>query len=122
MNDMPVLFAPDQAAQRLGNDQELLKHLVQIFLEESPNYEGALTEAINHQDNEQLKQAAHKIKGASSTIGATGLSEAAKDLETLCKQHGQDLPLIAMVHVDAVSRLFQQTIDALTLWLNQFRA
>ena len=61
--------------------------LVDLYLQELPNYLGALQQAVASQDGQALYLAAHKFKGASATFGAKRVVALCKLLENLGKEN-----------------------------------
>jgi signal transduction histidine kinase/DNA-binding response OmpR family regulator/HPt (histidine-containing phosphotransfer) domain-containing protein len=76
-------WSRNEALERIGGDQQLLRDLCQIFLEESPKLMAKLREAIACGDCDGLMRAAHNLKGESSYLGAVGTSQAARQLEDM---------------------------------------
>ncbi len=78
-----------EALDRIGGDEELLRDLCQIFLEESPKLLEKLQKAVAAGDSDGVMRAAHSLKGESSYLGAGGTSQAARQLEEMGRN--QDL-------------------------------
>lgn len=76
----PVL---DEVAtlKRLRWDTDFLSSLYQIFLEDMPPKLKTLEKALEQNAPDNIQRAAHAIKGAAATIGATALIHDAKHLE-----------------------------------------
>ena len=68
---------------RIGGDQELLRDLCHIFLEESPKLLQALRQAVASGDADGVMRAAHSLKGEAGYLGAVGTSQAAQQLEEM---------------------------------------
>jgi HPt (histidine-containing phosphotransfer) domain-containing protein len=68
---------------RVGNDRELLKELVDLFLEECPGLVDRIRAGIVQQDASKLKSAAHTLKGAVSNFSTWPAFELALRLETM---------------------------------------
>jgi two-component system sensor histidine kinase/response regulator len=79
----------NDALDRIGGDQQLLRDLCQIFLDESPKLMVKLRQAIASGDCDGLMRAAHSLKGESSYLGAGKTSQAARQLEDMGRN--QDL-------------------------------
>jgi CheY-like chemotaxis protein len=81
----------DKAAllARVGNDRQLLKELVALFLEECPKLVSDVRDAVAAKDGRRLKVAAHTLKGAVSNFSTWPSFEAALRLETM--GHKNDL-------------------------------
>jgi len=78
-----------EALARIGGDEELLRDLCQIFLEESPKLLQKLQQAVAAGDTDGVMRAAHSLKGEASYLGADGTSQAARQLEDM--GHHKDL-------------------------------
>ena len=72
-----------EALDRIGGDEELLRDLCHIFLEESPKLLQKLQVALAAGDSDGVMRAAHSIKGESSYLGAGETSQAARQLEEM---------------------------------------
>jgi CheY-like chemotaxis protein len=71
------------ALDRIAGDEELLRDLCHIFLEESPKLLHTLQQAVAAGDAEGVMRAAHSLKGEASYLGADGTSHAARQLEEM---------------------------------------
>ncbi len=69
------------------HDNETIKSVLQIFLEETPNDYKALTEVIKNKDSSKAKEIAHKLKSSFKTIG---LEKEATILEKIEKLSAND--------------------------------
>ena len=76
-----------EALDRIGGDEELLRDLCHIFLEESPKLLQKLQQAVAEGDSDGVMRAAHSLKGESSYLGAGGTSQAARQLEEMGRNH-----------------------------------
>jgi two-component system, sensor histidine kinase and response regulator len=81
-----AIWEKAEALQRLGGDEDLLRELCQIFLEESPKHLQKLREAIADADAEATMRAAHNLKGELGYLGAAGAMQAAQELEDMGHQ------------------------------------
>ena len=68
---------------RVGGDQDLMRDVVRLFLEDYPVRLAAIRAAITAGDMEALRTAAHALRGAAGTLSASGLVEAASVLERI---------------------------------------
>jgi HPt (histidine-containing phosphotransfer) domain-containing protein len=75
------------ALDRVEGDEELLQDICRIFLEESPKLMKRLQQAVAEENGEGVSQAAHSLKGESGYLGATSISQMAKQLETMGRDH-----------------------------------
>ena len=77
----------EQVAAEFGeNGQEILKELIGIFLEEAPQDMQKLRQAMTDNDPEQLRMAAHSLKGSSIHLGAAAFSQTCKEIEMAARQ------------------------------------
>jgi len=65
-----------------GQDQELLREVVAVFLDEYPELWARLEEAVANRDRQALRQAAHKLKGAVGPFSRKGAYQIGYQLET----------------------------------------
>ena len=72
-----------EALDRIGGDEDLLRDLCHIFLEESPKLLQKLQQAIAAGDTDGVMRAAHSLKGEAGYLGADGTSHAARQLEEM---------------------------------------
>jgi len=84
---IPQVTAPpfDEALalQSVGGDRELLGEIIDAFLDECPRLTAELAAAIKSGDAVVARRAAHTLKGALSTLGASEAGSAAQHIETL---------------------------------------
>ncbi len=78
-----MVWARAEALNRLGGDEELLRELCQIFLEESPKLLQKLRQGIGDTDPDAVMRAAHSLKGELGYLSAAGASQAARELEDM---------------------------------------
>jgi PAS domain S-box-containing protein len=73
----------DAAVLRLNGDEELLRDLAEVFLEEYPKCLVAIHEGLETQEMAQVRRAAHTLKGSLGHFMAKGPAAAALQVETL---------------------------------------
>lgn len=71
----------EDALQRLGNDQELLRDIMQIYLEDSPAMVEKIHAAVSGCDANGLQRAAHSLKGLAANLSAAEVVGVAAQLE-----------------------------------------
>ena len=86
-------LAPAQGAQldreliaELGDDPELLGELVDMWVVEARECRGHLAEALEAGDLDGVERMAHKLKGASMTVGASGVGTLCAGLESVAAE------------------------------------
>lgn len=88
----PLIIDP-QAIENLraltpGDNDEFLREIVGIFLEDTPQRIAELDQSLTGNDPSRFTRAAHSIKGSSSNLGAMALRAVAERLEHQSKQNG----------------------------------
>lgn len=87
---LPIFDRAD-ALDRIGDDEELLQSLLDIFLAEYDNYVGNLDRSFAEQNSQDFIRAAHTLKGALGTIAASRAQKKAEALERAAKANDQTL-------------------------------
>ena len=113
MSDLPVL--DPQSIENLralnpGDNDEFLREIAGIFLEDTPQRIAELDQSALVADIPKFTRAAHSIKGSSANIGATYLRAASERLENMARTQG--LAGVAPL-VEQVKAEFARTRDAL---------
>lgn len=76
-----------------GGDSALLSELAHAFLEEYPNYIAALDRAVSNGRGDEVRFAAHRLRGSLSIFDAHAALDAAAHLENLgLHQQFTDVP------------------------------
>jgi len=81
-DEVAATFAVEDVLERYGGDVELLKEIVETFLDDAPTQMEVLRKAFAEQDMATLHRVSHGLKGASATIGGEAFRAAAQDAET----------------------------------------
>ena len=71
------------ALARVGGDEELLKEIAVLFLEEYPRVLSALHQAVAAGDSKGVESTAHGLKGSVANFGARAAVDAALQLEQM---------------------------------------
>ena len=89
-NDMTLelaIFNRSLALDRVGGDEELLREVAQLFLQECPPLIRQIREAVQHADADRVMEAAHTMKGSLATLGAEAGAQTAFQLEMMGRKH-----------------------------------
>jgi len=78
-------FSASELLERVDNDRDLLKELVEIFREEFPGQLEQLRGAVTHADVRRVGALAHGLKGMFANLAATRAAAAAAQLERMGK-------------------------------------
>jgi len=71
------------ALSRVGGDEELLREMAGLFLEEYPSALAEVRKAVAARNPKAVERAAHSLKGAVGNFGAEAAYRAAFELELL---------------------------------------
>lgn len=85
------IFNLEEALERTENDEVLLKEMVRIFLDMSPELLDSISKAIRKGEAEELRQSAHTLKSAAGSIGANRVFRAAYYLEQIGRKNRTEL-------------------------------
>jgi two-component system, sensor histidine kinase and response regulator len=93
VRDVPNALPPEKnttdaldlsgALERFEGDRDLFDEVVQVFREDCPKIVENMRRAIVLRDPLKLEQHAHALKGSSANVGASAVSHAAGQMETL---------------------------------------
>ncbi|MDX1667825.1 MAG: Hpt domain-containing protein, partial [Limnobacter sp.] len=115
---MNVRFNTTETLVRLGGDKELLAAVVGTYLREVPGYLRDIDQALKSQNASNVKAAAHKLKGASATVGLECVTKMALSLEKAAED-GQDLNSLH-AEFDAMQvHVADKVISTLQNWLDE---
>jgi PAS domain S-box-containing protein len=81
------VFDRAAALARVEGDEELLREIVGLFLEECPHLLEEVRAAVDCGDMARLKRAAHTLKGSVGNFGTTDAYTAARRLEGLAQEN-----------------------------------
>ena len=71
------------ALERVGGDEELLREIAGLFLEDYPSLMTKIEHAVAAHDAHNLERAAHSLKGSIANFGSEAAYQAALDLEQI---------------------------------------
>jgi HPt (histidine-containing phosphotransfer) domain-containing protein len=108
-------FAVKELLERVDGDEELLREVIAIYLEDTPTVLEALKEGLGQNLPDAVAKAAHTLKGASANIAANRLHGQAYQLERQAR--AGDLKSAA-----AIYEALEQEFEALKRHLNQYLA
>ncbi len=85
-----IVFDKSDALKMIEDDEEFLKELAEIFINDAPEQMSAIKEAVISRNNETLEKAAHKLKGAVANFGRNTTTDTASKLEKMAKENKLD--------------------------------
>jgi len=107
--ELPV-FDRAEALSRIGDDEELLATLIEMFVQDGPSYLEEIDAALAAADWNRLAHGAHALKGVLATFSARRGENLAGQLEQACKS-GQGAAC-----AELVPRLHQEVAAFLGAW------
>ncbi len=87
---MSTAFDWETALANLENDEEMLRELAEVLLDEVDTMMDDIRTAIDNQDSNDLRRSAHTLKGAVRVFSAEPATEAAYQLETMGREGSLD--------------------------------
>ena len=97
------------------NDRELYETILKQFINEAPDKKKKISDSYKKEDYKDYEIYVHALKSTSRLIGASGLSERAKELEDKAKKGGNGIT--EEMH-DEMMALYDKTVDAIKGWLD----
>lgn len=82
-NSAACVFDRQAILERVGGDEDLMKEIISMFVEECPKMMAEIESAVSAKNSEGLERAAHSLKGSVSNFGAQRAYEAAYALEKM---------------------------------------
>jgi len=80
------IFDRQSLMDRVGGNEEILKNIIKLFLEETPKQLKEIETQLASGDVVAATNGAHSIKGSAGNFGATQMRETAYCLEQLCRE------------------------------------
>ena len=96
------------ALLRVGGDEELLKEIAAIFLDDYPKVLGEIRAAISNGNARQLESSAHALKGSVGNFGARAAVDSALRLEQMGRERrldGDGLGVAASQELDLLDQV-----------------
>ncbi|MEA1996585.1 MAG: response regulator, partial [Gemmatimonadota bacterium] len=87
--------------QQLGGDKELFREIIDLYIEDTPVQMDIIKQAMEDEKTDELKLAAHSLKGSSSNIGADSMRKVALNIEQAAKEN--DLALAGSFYGKLIS-------------------
>jgi len=95
-------WSPAVMLERLGGDDELARHLVELFIAECPRMMAVVRDSVASGDPEQVRRAAHAFKGSVGNFTDDAPMTTAFELEHIGRegQIGRAAVLLARLEVE----------------------
>lgn len=105
-----TVFDLDGTLRRLGGDEALLADLAQLYDEDSPELISRLVEGVENHRGDDVRHAAHSLRGLAANFGAAALSEPLLHLEEAAIQGRMEEAEMLLNQVRRESARLQQTL------------
>jgi len=106
------VFSLPKALDRVGNEQTILKELIELFFQEYPKLMKEIQDAISHADGNRLVHAAHNLKGTAEVFYAKQVADRALAIEMMAREKN-------LTHVEASRLSLEQEVERLVSALEQ---
>jgi two-component system sensor histidine kinase/response regulator len=83
MSDDILVLDRALALSRVGGDEELLREIAVLFLDDYPQLVTKIQDALLRNDAQDLERASHSLKGSVANFGAEPAYQAALELEKI---------------------------------------
>lgn len=100
----------EDALHRLGEDRQLLRDIIQIYLEDSPVMVEKIHSTVATEDALGLQQAAHQLKGIAATLSAADVVGVASRLEHMGASRNLSDAAKAVAEVDQLVTSLNQAV------------
>lgn len=105
-----TVFDCDGTLRRLGGDTSLLADLVQLYEEDSPALLTRIASGVQGQRHEEIRHAAHSLRGLAANFGAAALSEPLLDLEEAATEGRLEVAAALLARVRQESSRLQEAL------------
>ena len=112
MNQIPSSIDFSALLEMLGGEKQVVASLLSKFVDELTTDLAASEQAITDQNDEALRQIAHRVKGTSANLHALMLSAAARELEQACTEADASLMTIKQQVMSDQARAVQEAIES----------
>ncbi len=85
-----TFFDKGEALKMFEDDEEFLKELAEMFINDAPEQMSEIKEAVDSRDSKALERSAHKLKGAAANFGKNATTDTAFRLETVGEKNNLD--------------------------------
>lgn len=104
-------WSADALVERLGADEALARELVAIFLGDYLRMMGALRDAVVQGTSDDVRRAAHAVKGSVGNFTDVGPTSAALALETLAREERTESYAAALASLEREMIRFVEQLE-----------
>ena len=102
------------ALERVGGDEDLLKEIAGLFLEDYPSLITKIEQSLAASDPHNLERAAHSLKGSVANFGSDAAYQAALDLEQIGRSKNLEHATEAYARLNEVMSYVCPELEALS--------
>ncbi|HNT36087.1 MAG TPA: Hpt domain-containing protein, partial [bacterium] len=99
-----------KALQRAADDQDLLREIMKVFVEDAPRQLREIHEAFDSQDAEEVRKKSHALRGAAGNVSAVALQMKAQEIEQQSLQASFDQIEPQIQSLDGLFEQFKQSL------------
>ena len=81
-----AIYDKAELLDRVGEDEELVQELIELFLEDYPNKITGIEEGLKNADADLVHTSAHGLKGSCGNLSFNSVAEYAKQIESAGKE------------------------------------
>ena len=107
----PIVFDRQQALARLGGLEDLLIEVLQVMQVESPKVHAQIVMAFARCEANELKRAAHTLRGSVSIVGASDLAARLRRVEDFAAASNFDAVAIELPEINRQFNALQCCLD-----------
>ena len=96
-----ALFDKAELLDRVGDDEELVDDLIELYLEDYPSKIEDIKNNLSSGDGAAVSAAAHGIKGSSANLSFNSVAEFAKQIEFAGKENNLDEAAARFIDLEA---------------------
>ena len=97
--NVEAAFDRVEVLRRLEGDDQLLREVIDLFIQDSASLVDRLRKAVERNDAADVRAAAHRLKGAASNLAAGPVTDAARALEVIGEQGTLEEAMPAWQHL-----------------------
>lgn len=110
-----VLLDREKALENVEGDEEFLKEIYTIFLEEVPERIEAFRNNIDDNNLEKIVSLAHSLKGVSLTVGAISCHELSREVEMAARNGDGEKVKQLYSRLEDLLRRIEKEIESMDL-------
>ncbi len=114
--EQTMLVDPAALCAQMGEDAELIREILDLYLDSLRTQSSQIREAFQHQDTHTIGSLAHSLKAASRSVGAVQLGQLCAELEQAARNGDE----VALKHgIAAFAPLEKATAARIEQWLEE---